>query len=207
MLTFDAAIHTYTWDGEPVPLVTQILRPISGYDGVPEDVLAFAAERGTAIHEATELDDANDLDEASIDPQIAGYVEAWRAFRRESRFMPIASEGRVFHPDNRYAGTFDALGVLNGRLTIVEKKATARLMPATGPQVAAYMMAYNALRENRVHVHGIGLERPLARQCIAVQLRKDDTYRIHDYTPDYNEHVALFRALVTLARWEARFNS
>ena len=61
--TFDPIEHIYRFDGQRVPSVTQILEPLIDYSGVPNGVLQYAADRGTAVHLATEFYDDGDLDE------------------------------------------------------------------------------------------------------------------------------------------------
>ena len=55
-LEFDEETHTYLVDGIIVPSVTQLLKDQfqHKYDGVPEEVLKRASQRGTEVHEAIE---------------------------------------------------------------------------------------------------------------------------------------------------------
>src|SRR5450755_787122 len=81
--TFDAEAHEYRLAGLVLPSVTQIIAPLTDYSGIPADVMEFARARGQAVHLACELDDKKDLDESTLDPQLLGYVTAWRAFARD----------------------------------------------------------------------------------------------------------------------------
>ena len=118
-IEFRADDHTYWLDGRRVYSVTQILEHWSGMQDVPDEILIPAAQRGTNVHEATHLDDLDDLNEewaASIG--VLGYVMAWRKFRRERKFTPSLREHRVYHVAHNYAGTLDAAGsmeILVGR--------------------------------------------------------------------------------------------
>ena len=60
MLTFDEVKHLYTWNGEPVASVSQIIKTVCGssYANIDPQVLAKAAWRGQALHSASELVDA-----------------------------------------------------------------------------------------------------------------------------------------------------
>lgn len=55
-LEYDDESHTYLCDGLIVPSVTEVIREYLGskYDGVPADVLAEAARKGTLLHEVIE---------------------------------------------------------------------------------------------------------------------------------------------------------
>lgn len=198
-LDFDPESHTYRVGDRVLPSVTQLLRPIGfDYDTVPPNTLQHAAERGTAVHLATEFYDDGDLDEESIDLEILPYVEAWRLFRRESGFEVYRSEVRVYSERHQFAGTFDCLGVLNGKLAIVEKKTTAVLHPSTAIQVSAYMRAFNEGKPREEQ----------AKRCYSVHLRRDGTYRLDDHDPE--THWGAFLALrypehpqsaATIAAW------
>lgn len=201
-LTFDPEPHVYRFDGEVIPSVTQLLEPLINYAGVPGAILQHAADRGTAVHLATEFFDDDDLDEATVDPEILPYVEAWRTFREESGFEVVRSEVRVYSARHRYAGTVDTIGLLDGRLAMVEKKTTAILHPATAVQVVAYGKAFNEMACARDRV----------RSFHSVHLRRDGTYRFDEYDPE--THWGMFLALrypdhpqsaATRAAWEAHY--
>ncbi len=56
-LKFDEKNHTYKLHGLELPSVTALMAPLSDdlYADIPEDVLAKAAGRGTAVHDAIEM--------------------------------------------------------------------------------------------------------------------------------------------------------
>jgi hypothetical protein len=70
----------------------------------------FSRERGEFVHKARHLDDMGMLDEESVDPEIAPYLEAWRRFRRESGFIIEQSEVPMMSKTLKYAGTPDVIG-------------------------------------------------------------------------------------------------
>lgn len=140
-LTFDEAAHAYALDGSPVPGVTSVLARLSDYGHVPANILAEAAARGRAVHEAIELDIAADLDESALHPEIAARLAHWRTFARALRFKPLASELRVVSRRYGYAGTLDLYGELAGVPCVVDIKATAIIPSTVGLQTAAYAQA------------------------------------------------------------------
>lgn len=142
-LTFDAGSHTYRWQGTVVPSVTQILQPLVDFSRVPADVLKAASAFGTAVHKACELDDLGDLEEALLDPALAPYLAGWRKFRREHASEWDLIEQPLFNPSLRYAGTPDRIGRVDGVLAVVDIKSSSTLLPAVGPQTAAYARAYS----------------------------------------------------------------
>ena len=158
-LDFDPARHEYRINGDTVPSVTQLLTPIYGgaFDSIAPDVLARKQALGTAVHKACELDDANELDEASLHDAIRPYLDGWRRFRDE--FMPVwdAAEWMLGDPSMRYAGTIDRVGTLNdGRQVVLDIK-TGLPMPQIGVQLAGYARLLRANGQTadfaRISVH------------------------------------------------------
>jgi hypothetical protein len=198
-LEFDPETHRYLFEGKPFPSVTRVLRPLDDFGGVNAELLDFARQRGIAVHEATALDDQGILDEESVVPLIAGYLEGWRRFRRESGFECLEIELPVVHGRFEYAGTLDRVGVLNDKVVIIDIKTGERLPLSCGPQLAAYSEAYS---------WGVGaalLKRPpeMPRKRFGVQLREDGSYALHPY--DSPEDWEEFRNLLSHFRWLEKY--
>lgn len=110
LFTFDEAAHAYHLDGVRLPSVTQVLEDVEiiDYGYIPPSTRQMALERGSAVHQAIHYDIEGDLDWASLDPALIGYVEAARAVRRDYHLAaPELVEHRGYHPKFRYAGTLD----------------------------------------------------------------------------------------------------
>lgn len=190
--------HFYLLDGARIPNVTKITDALSSYAGIPLDVLQRKAEIGDAVHFATELDDANDLDDASLPEEIKGYVDGWRKFKRDTGWVTEASEVRVFSKVYRYAGTLDVVGYFD-RLkgikphvpAIVDKKCTFMIMPSVGPQLAAYTHAYNEMKFG-----------PKVSRRFAVQLRHGGDYRLHECSDESD--IGIFLSALSLLNWRIR---
>lgn len=188
-LTFNAERHEYRHNGSVVPSVTQVLGPLYDWSMVKEELLRLAAERGDAVHTATELDDLGDLDESSVDPAIAGYLEAWRKFRADTGFVPDLIEQRVYHPLHRYAGTLDRGGMLGKRYALIDIKTSSQLHPATAIQTAGYAAAHLARGG-----------RPFQTRH-AVKLQADGRYSLSPSYTDQAGDFAVFLSLLTVARY------
>lgn len=143
-LTFNRVKHSYAYNGVSVPSVTTILKPLNDFGFVRGDVLEYARDRGSAVHEAIELLAADDLDEDSLDPVILPYLDGYRRFLADTGFVALASEQMVYHSKFGYAGTFDTIGILNKQRAVIDYKTGASLPISVGPQLAAYQNAYNA---------------------------------------------------------------
>ena len=186
MLTFDEASHTYRYNGIVVPGVTTILSPLTDFSRVPPHVLRAAADFGTAVHLACELDDLRTLDEDSLDPSLFPYLKAWRQFSADHEVEWELIEHPVYHKALGYAGTLDRSGRVKGLATVLDIKSSALLYPSVGPQLAAYQQAS---------------EYPTV-QRMAVQLKSNGTYVAKTYTDPTDWPV--FASLLTLRNWCAR---
>lgn len=164
MLAFDDATHTYTFGGKKVPGVTTILAPLFDFGSIPPSVLAVAADRGTRVHLATELDDEGSLDEASVADDVRPYLEAWRAFKRDRLVAVLASEQRVYNITGNYAGTLDRIIGMDGEEWLIDIKTSVEIPASVGPQTAAYKAATGNDKLRR----GV------------VQLKADGTYRFKE---------------------------
>ena len=149
-LIFDETLHRYTLNGEVLPSVTQILKPLYDFSAVPADVLRRAGEFGTAVHKAVELYLKDDLDEDSIDEPIYNCLMAYQAF--EADHYDIFDETPIVeqigcHPKLKYAGTPDL--AFPSRIIDIKSRKVNMLTDAI--QLAAYdHMTGNGERERLV---------------------------------------------------------
>lgn len=147
ILRFDQATHTYTVEGQEWPSVSRVMGPIVGdLDSIPRSVLDAKSELGTAIHLATELIDQNDLDDESVLPEWKGYIDAYRRFLSEHAVEWEFSEAFGCHEEERYAGTIDRAGSIDGESALVDIKTRVRIPGYVGVQLAAYEAMHPALR-------------------------------------------------------------
>jgi hypothetical protein len=185
LLTFDESTHTYRVGGGVVPGVTSILRPLSNFDGVPKGVLEAKADLGRRVHAACEFDDDGDLDEDTVQEDVAPYLQAYRAFRRDSAATVVHNEVRVYDGALRYAGTLDRVMGLNGAQWLVDLKTCISTPIAVGPQTAAYLRA---------------LSDPAVTHRAALRLRPDGSYRFEPLTGA--DDWSTFLACLTLLRFK-----
>jgi hypothetical protein len=189
-LTFEAESHTYRWNGEVVPGVTSILRPLCSFDFVKPDVLAAASAFGSATHRACELSDRGDLDEASLDPALAPYLAQWRKFCADYACEWEWIEAPFFHNTMRYAGTVDRIGKVKGERAVLDIKTSASLYPSVGPQTAAYARAHDPTTGQLLKRYGLRLSAT--------------GYELKPYTDPADWSV--FCSLITLRNWSAQHN-
>lgn len=199
MLTFDKERHEYRWDGQIVPSVSEILRPVVDYSRVPTDVLERKRQIGVAVHEAIALDLEGDLDEESLaDPGAQWWVPyfmGFRKFRRENPITVLRFEQPVYHKLG-YAGTPDLVAIIAVRKreqpAVIDHKTPLTLHSATALQLAAYKWA---LVEEGV------MQQTSPR--LALRLAKDGTYELKEYH-DYGRDLSVFQSLLNVYYWKER---
>jgi len=136
ILTFNADTHTYYGDGKPIPSVTQILRA-AGVTGHYRGTTA--RDRGSRVHEATEMYDALGI---IADSDEAAYVRAWARFCSDNQVEILASEQAVFNEEHWYAGTLDRIVRIKGdQVAILDIKSGAKA-DWHRMQLAAYALCW-----------------------------------------------------------------
>jgi len=182
-LVFEAESHSYHLNGEKLPGVTTILKPLSSYDDIPARILAQAAARGTAVHLTTELEDLGTLDYASLDDELTGYLMGYQRFKEVMRPEFVNIEQITYHKVLKYAGTPDRELILHGKprakLAILDLKSCVTMMPSTGPQTAAYMAAVNSHRPSK---------KDHAVERYGLRLGRDGTFELIPYTGESDLH-------------------
>lgn len=128
---FDAEKHEY--DGGALPSVTQVLADAGLIDTTW--YREGGAQRGKAVHLACQYLDEGDLDEATVDPAIIGYLEAYKRFKKECSIKPEWIE--IPLGNGLYAGTPDR--VMKTRPRVIWDLKTSTLQPFHKWQLAAYV--------------------------------------------------------------------
>ena len=188
-LKFDPGSHTYTLDGQPLPSVTSVLEPFSGLRFVDPQVLEAAALFGTHVHEAVDLYNRGELDEAWLieeSPLVHAHLEGWKRFLSESAAVVVASEQKVCHPKLQYAGTLDSILNVSKTNRLYDIKTGASVPETVGPQCAAYNRAYREMTGERL------------MKCYCVHL-EPNKYTVHPLNDPRDWDV--FKAALTLHRW------
>ena len=185
-LSFDEGPHVYRLDGEVIPSVSQIMEPLSKakYKGIPDRVLAKAAGRGDAVHNAIE----NWLKFGFVDipREFEGYMEAFLDWWGKMNPEPVGSELKTYHKIHRYAGTVDLLCNIGGKLVLIDYKTTAQVSEMTcGVQLEAYAKALES--------HGI---KPEEKRIL--QPKKDGSWKEYMFPANDVKCWRVFGACKTL---------
>ncbi len=159
--------HRYTVDGEEVPSVSELTRFISReiYGDVNQMILDMAANRGTAVHKATEALDK--YGKVEVEDEHLPYLKAYLSFLRETKPDWEKIEWPV-NNETLYAGTIDRYGTINGEKAIVDIKTTANIDKGHRVLYTAAQNLYRMAIENDHPVEAIYI----------LQLKKDGTWRL-----------------------------
>lgn len=136
MLEFVEETHTYLFDGKIIPSVTQILKEIFPlkYENVPIEILEEKSEYGTQVHKFIEI-----IEKKKPKRPLA-YIKKYykpNIYQEESlkdylklkekyNIEIIDSEKRVHYLD-KYGGTLDLKGYVDGKRAIIDIKTTYKL--------------------------------------------------------------------------------
>lgn len=183
-LKFEEKRHIYTMEGQILPSVTTVMRPLDNalYKGIDEEIMRMAAGRGTAIHNAVENYVLYEI--ADIEPKYQGYFDAFLRFWKENNPEPLATESRMYHRILRYAGTADLPCIIGGKRVLIDYKTSAVVNEMlTGVQLEAYAKAYDS--------HGFKFD-----EKAIVHLRNDGSYQMVRYKANDLENWEVFISLM-----------
>ena len=181
-LIFYEKSHIYMLDGERLPCVSDLCRFLHKeiYKDAPVWQIEAAADRGTAVHKATE--ELDRTGRAEISDDYAPYLEAYAAFLREHDVEWELIEHPDYHPVHGYAGTIDRYGTVDGYQTLVDLKTTYTVYK---PLCSASLNLYRMILEAR---------QKAVERLLIVHLKKDGTYKLIKF--DFDDAVPM--ALLTL---------
>lgn len=103
-----------------------------------------AAEHGTEVHALIEahlrrmLGEEGHAFEGEPSPAALDGYRRWCDWLATVELVPLAVEGRIYSPTHDFAGTFDLLAYLNGRLTLLDWKTCSGCWPGHKLQSYAY---------------------------------------------------------------------
>ena len=113
-----------------------------------QDITQKSAEEGTLIHETVEglLLGKNPEIPQSIAPAVRAFVDF--VDKKNIQVTPELVEKRVVHEDHRYAGTVDALALIDGKFGVLDIKTSQAIYRDYNLQTSAYMDALKNNYEN-----------------------------------------------------------
>lgn len=156
MLQFDQIEHIYTWNGVPVPSVTQAIgewKEINVYgikyvvnlytgDVISLDRLQTAQEFGRAVHKAGYLLLQGKLDKPLLARELIPPIDAIEEWAADNRAVPVLLEKALYSEKHGFAGTPDFIGYLRGEKTLSVVDYGTGAFGMKGPQTSAYAELY-----------------------------------------------------------------
>lgn len=112
-----------------------------------EAVKKKSATEGTLIHET--IENIITGKQAVIDPSIKPAIDAFLKFIEEKNIQvdPELVEKKIVHYDERYAGTLDALALIDGKFGVLDIKTSQAIYRDYNLQTAAYIAALEQQNE------------------------------------------------------------
>lgn len=191
---FDPVEHKYYLGDRRITGITEAMERTGLTPKIPEAAkknFAYAAERGTAIHKMCELHDLGKADQFDMDPNLQGYLDAWKKFCWDYGFGALLTEVPMYHPVYQFGGTPDVAGYSDKLKckVIVERKAVREISDTVGFQLAGQDLLVKANHE--------GFE---FTKTLVVQLMDDSKYRAKEYGPGMYKN--LFLSAVSIANYQ-----
>jgi hypothetical protein len=177
-------------------------RPWNGADDAQIRFVALervnrARTIGTAVHdEIAALLKGEERPPAQ--PDVTPYLWSWTKFLQDERPEFLHVEQRVIHPDRLYAGTFDFIAKIHGRVALGDVK-TGRFKESAALQLAAYSMCLMVDEDDPT-------ARPLPRiKDYYILLLSPTGYELRPVTVTADErrhYLKLAKAYHTIRAWD-----
>lgn len=188
--TFDHVDHSY-WLGQTRLIgISEAIKAagLNDFSMIDPDVLERAAQRGRAVHAACHYLDDDDLDWATVSPEIEPYVRAWERFKAETGVELLEIETPRCHATLGFAGTPDRIVRFGPHVGTIDLK-TFKPGEVTGVQLAGYSYLKFG-------------PQPFvnAPKRWGLWLKDDGKYGLTEYTDRGDE--AVFMACLTIAKFK-----
>ena len=173
-LEFEPKNHVYKLDGKELPSVSEITRFISRelYKEADQTAIDIAADRGTRVHRACEEIDRTGFTECDTD--IMQYVSAYVKFLKEHDVKWEMIEQPVYSRQHWVAGTVDRLGLVDGKMTLLDIKTTKRISGQHKIQYSAQLTLYSEMVDKA------------EAKLYLLQLKDDGSYKLIDIEPNWH---------------------
>lgn len=139
---FNEETHEYFVDGVKYPSITEIAKPISfeRFNALQQSILEKARQRGKRVHElCEEYLLCGEIDEKEIESEYLPYVASFIEWVRTYKPKVIYTEKRLFGANLGYCGTFDLLCEIDGKIVLIDYKATSTIdKKSLSVQLAGY---------------------------------------------------------------------
>jgi hypothetical protein len=193
-VTFVEEGHEYyvEVDGETkqFPALTHVLRACGlgvEYDkAIPESVLEKARIRGTSVHKAVE----NHINGKpwEVDELHTGYVDRGIALLGRHRMSAQMVERPLFNPVFEYCTMPDFVGLVDGRLGLVDWKTTSKINWKTGFQLAGQALCFRNPEAFKLYVGDLknGILQPVPDPDVFLRVARE-AFQVYNEVQDMEE--------------------
>ena len=175
MIEYVDEIHTYLYDGEIIPSVSEILKFIfpNKYSRVPDKILNAKANYGSTIHETIE-----NLEKGKVVSQLDYVQQASidQYFKLKDKYnIEVLEQEKIIHFKDKYAGRFDMIADISGIRSLCDIKTTAELdKEYLSWQLSLYAYAYrNMYDEDFEKLYAIWLPKKDLGQLVEIDRKSD----------------------------------
>jgi len=134
--------------------VTEVLSPWTDFSMIPPDVLDYASQRGTRVHELIhEKLDGKWIPPKAIPEDVKGFIQSFVTFQRDMILETVFSEKTFTSDIYGLTGTIDFGGYLNDKpkdFTILDWKTPLALQPTWKGQLSAYQYLAGEYKPKRI---------------------------------------------------------
>jgi len=200
-VVFDEITHTYTQAGVPCPRsVTGLLKKYGmtpDFSRIPKDILEVARQRGCAYAEGRRLLlQGRELDPSTIDPQIQGYIKAFKSFWKDSGAVLIETEVPHVSPLG-FGFKADIFAFVAGRRMVIDDKCTAEIPKSVGLQTAGYSLGWDSL-EPEAKIEG--------RAVLWLKKTGEYKFRLLEDPDDMSAFMDILNADIKLTKWGSKYH-
>jgi len=163
-------------DGKKYVRVSDVLRPLKDFSGIPEAILEKKREIGQDIHKAIDEDINGTF--PIIFPNTTGYFESYDKWVHEIKPNFVETEARYYDDEKMVTGCVDALALMPGDSlpVLLDWKTSASEDPVVWP-LQAHLYYYLIASHNR----------KVAKRFLFVKLsRNGELPKVYQYQYDSN---------------------
>jgi hypothetical protein len=154
-----------------------------------------AADVGTLIHDICDrIDKGETIPLDLLDDKVRNGVQAYLKWCKDVKWEFLQGEFIIYDTDHKYAGMVDKLGMVNGKLALVDIKTGKAIYPEMLLQLSAYANAYHKLNPDEQ-----------IEEFYIIKLDKDDgSFEVHKIEEDMGYLFNVFLGAKKIYDWRKK---
>jgi hypothetical protein len=122
MLTLTPDGNFYEQNGIRYDRITRVLQEEGYCPDYSAHIDPAYAVRGNHLHTLTELEDKDELDEATLYDGYRPFLQCYRSFKKDTGAQMLMAEQRVHNDELGIAGTLDRINLMAGKRWLMDYK-------------------------------------------------------------------------------------